>query len=217
MRKDNTRLLERLNKAVNAFVGSPDYQKIYVKWYGKQGFDWTLRKVVIVMTAGIILAVVLMALWRYISLMKLNRELTKGVAELKQAEQNRIRLETAITAAADAIALTDARGVIQYVNPAFERMTGFTKEEAAGRDLHIVEGGKHDEVFFREMREVLHRDGVWTGRLLGKKKDNTLYEEKCTYSLVKDNDGAIINNVAIKRHNRKAPAGVNGGRNGERE
>ena len=123
----------------------------------------------------------------------------RDVTERKQAEEERARLILAIESAADAIVMTDSIGSIKYVNPAFERITGYTKDEALGRDLHIVESGKHDEAFYRELRETLTHHGVWTGRLVNKKKDGTLYQEDCTYALVKNQSGEIINYVSIKR------------------
>lgn len=199
VRKNNSRLLKILNTGVSNFVGTPEYQDIYRKWYGKPSSYWTHKKIMVLMGSGTLLVIVLMALWRYISMFKLNRKLLNSISELKAAEQNRIRLETAIISAAEAIVLTDARGIIQYVNPAFERLTGFTKDEAVGRDLHILDSGKQDASYYREMREALQRDGVWTGRLVNKKKDNSYYQEECTYSSVKEPDGTIINYVCIKR------------------
>ncbi len=123
----------------------------------------------------------------------------RDITERKRAEEERARLVSAIEAAADAIVMTDSRGMIKYVNPAVERITGYTKDETLGRDLHILDSGKHDESFYRELRETLKRRGVWTGRLVNKKKDGTLYQEECTCTPVKNQSGEIINYVSIKR------------------
>lgn len=199
VRKSDAQLVVRLNKVVTEFVGSPEYQELYQKWYGKPKPYWTPKRIIFSMTVVAVFAVCLMALWRYLSLLKLNRVLLKNMAELERAEQNRIRLETAIKAAAEAVVVSDHKGVIQYVNPAFERITGYTEEEAKGNNLHLLDSGKHDEAFYKEIREVLKYQGVWTGRLVNKKKDGTFYEEDCTYSVVRDPSGKIINHVAIKR------------------
>jgi PAS domain S-box-containing protein len=90
-------------------------------------------------------------------------------------------------------------GVIQYVNPAFEQMTGYTKGETLGRTIHFLESGKHDEVYYQGLQETLQRDGVWSGNLVNKKKDGTLYFEECTVSPVRNRDNEIINYVYIKR------------------
>ncbi len=120
--------------------------------------------------------------------------------ERKRAEKELTRLAAAVEAAADAIVITEpARGAILYVNPAFEKITGYAREEAVGRNLHMLDSGSHDDTFYRDLRETLNRDGVWSGRLVNKKKDGTLYQEDCTYAPVKSESGEIINFISIKR------------------
>ena len=85
-----------------------------------------------------------------------------------------MRLASAVDSAADGVVVTEPlAGTIQYVNPAFEQITGYSKEEAVGRTLHILDSGKHDESFYQELREVIKREGVWQGRLYNKKRDGT--------------------------------------------
>jgi PAS domain S-box-containing protein len=117
----------------------------------------------------------------------------------KRAEEGRSLLATAMESTADAVVITDTRGFIQYVNAAFEQLTGYAKSEAVGVALHILDSGKHDEEFYEELREAIQRNGVWTGRLFNKKKDGTLYLEDCSYSPVKDETGNIINYISVKR------------------
>lgn len=117
----------------------------------------------------------------------------------KQAERERALLAAAIESSADAIVITNPRGFVEYVNAGFENMTGYTKQEALGCSLHILDSGKHDEAFFQTLRDTLLRDKVWSGRLSNKKKDGTLYFEDCTYSPVHDSQGAIVNYISVKR------------------
>ncbi len=128
--------------------------------------------------------------------------------ELREAEIRRARrkaeeklnlLAAAIEASADAVVVTDSQGYIQYVNPAFEHITGYSQQDVLGKTLHILDSGKHDEAFYSLMRDTVNRDGVWFGRLFSKKKDGTLYLEDCTYSPVRDQQGAITNYVSVKR------------------
>ena len=115
-------------------------------------------------------------------------------------EDEQMRLVSALESTAEAVVITDpASGKIEYVNSAFEQITGYAKEEALGRTLHILDSGKHDEEFYRKLRETLARDGVWRGQLLNKKKDGTLYYEDCTYSPVRGPSGEIMNYVSLKR------------------
>jgi PAS domain S-box-containing protein len=89
--------------------------------------------------------------------------------------------------------------MIEYVNPAFEQITGYTKNEALGHTVHFLDSGMHDEEFYRGLRETLRINGVWRGQLVNKKKDGSLYFEDCTFSPVKDETGRIINFVSVKR------------------
>lgn len=116
-----------------------------------------------------------------------------------KAQEDLARLASAAESAADAIVITDNRGYIQYVNPAFEHITGYKKDEVINRNIHILDSGEHGEDFFRKMRETLKQDNVWKGRLVNRKKDGTTYHEECTISAVRDSSGEIMNYVAIKR------------------
>jgi PAS domain S-box-containing protein len=124
----------------------------------------------------------------------------RDVTERKQAEEERARLVSAVESAGDAVVITHpATGVIQYVNRAFQQVTGYTRNDAVGRTLHFLESGKHDEEYYAGLRDALARDGVWNGRLVNRKKNGSLYYEDCTVSPVKNRNGEIINYVYIKR------------------
>jgi PAS domain S-box-containing protein len=115
-------------------------------------------------------------------------------------EEEQVRLASALESSADAVVITDpVSGAIQYVNHAFERITGYTKEEAMGRTLHFLESGRHSEEYFRELRDSLRRDGVWRGQFMNRKKDGSLYFEDCTFSPVRDQSGQIVNFISVRR------------------
>lgn len=121
------------------------------------------------------------------------------ITDRKRAEEERSRLVTAIEQAAEAVVITDAGGVIQYVNPAFEHITGYTRLEATGQTPRILCSGKHDASFYKEMWETIAGGRVWQGRIMNKRKDGVLYEEDMTISPVRNDSGAIVNYVALKR------------------
>jgi len=123
----------------------------------------------------------------------------RDITERKRAEEESFRLATAIEQAAEIVFITDTDGTIHYVNPAFEQVTGYTREEAIGQNARILKGGQHDEAFYEEMWDTLTRGEVWTGHLLNKKKNGTIYEEEATISPIKDETGRIVNYVAVKR------------------
>jgi two-component system cell cycle sensor histidine kinase/response regulator CckA len=126
-------------------------------------------------------------------------EYNLDITERKRAEKERLRLATAIEQSAENIIITDVEGTIQYVNPAFERTTGYTREEAIGRNPRFLQGENHDVRFYEEMWEALTSGKVWTGHLVNRKKDGTPYDEEATISPVKDASGKLVNYVAVKR------------------
>lgn len=123
----------------------------------------------------------------------------RDVTERRKAEEAFIRLTMAVEQAAEAIVITDTNGNIEYANPAFERITGYSREASVGRNIRILKSGKHDERFYRKMWETLSRGDVWTGRFHNRKNDGTLYEEEAVISPVRNASGKIINFVAGKR------------------
>lgn len=114
-------------------------------------------------------------------------------------EESRKRLATAIEQAAEAIMITDADGTTQYVNPAFQLVTGYSYEEIVGKNPRLLKSGKHDSHFYRNLWETISSGTVWKGRLTNKRKDGSLYQEEATISPVRDSTGKIINYVAVKR------------------
>ena len=121
------------------------------------------------------------------------------IAERKRTEEARARLVTAVEQAAEAIVITDANAIMLYANPAFEKITGYTRQEAHGQNPRLLKSGQHDAEFYRRMRAVLTAGGVWRGHLINRRKDGTLYEEDATISPVRNAAGAIVNYVAVKR------------------
>jgi len=123
----------------------------------------------------------------------------EDITERKRAEAERARLATAVEQAAETILITDLCGTILYANPAFEKITGYTRAEAVGQNPRLLKSGRHDNAFYRRMWETLGRGEVWTGRFINRRKDGGLYEEDATISPVRDAAGRMVNYVAVKR------------------
>jgi len=121
------------------------------------------------------------------------------VTERKRAEVERARLVAAVESTADAVAITDTDWVIKYVNPAFEKTTGYSKDEIIGQSLHILRSAKHDKTLYDEIWSTLKQGRVWRGHLTSNRKDETVYEEDVTFAPVNDDSGNVQNYVAIKR------------------
>lgn len=124
---------------------------------------------------------------------------TLDITERKKAELESHRLGTAIKQSADSIVITDPNGIIQYVNPAFEIVTGYKIDEVIGQTPRILNSGRHDAKYYKRMWDTIRKGNIWHGQFINKKKDGTLFDEEATISPVKDDHGMIINFVAIKR------------------
>lgn len=125
--------------------------------------------------------------------------LLQDITPMVLQEKDRILLETAVEQAAESIVITDRDASIIYVNPFFEKVTGYTKAEAVGQNPRILKSGKYDEFFYKEMWSALSTGNVWTGFIINQKKNGELYEEEATISPIMDSYGTIINYVAVKR------------------
>ncbi len=123
----------------------------------------------------------------------------RDVTARRRSEEAQKRLATAVEQAAEAIVITDSQGTIQYVNPGFERVTGFSQEEAIGQNPRILKSGQHDTKFYEQMWDTIQGGHVWSGRLVNRRKDGHIYHEEATISPVKDASGKIVNFVAVKR------------------
>jgi PAS domain S-box-containing protein len=123
----------------------------------------------------------------------------RDITERKQAEESHARLAMAVEQVAETVMITDTRGTILYVNPAFEKITGYTRAEVLGQNPRILESGKQDAEFFRQLWSLLERGEMWHGHFVNKRKDGTLYEEDASISPVRDGTGKVVNYVAVKR------------------
>ncbi len=123
----------------------------------------------------------------------------RDVTQHKKSEAARILLEAAVEQAVETVEITDPRGVIVYVNPAFERTTGHSREEVLGKTSRFLRTVHDDDETTRAMWDSVKKGNIWTGHLINKKKDGTLLEEDVSISPVKDSTGKILNYVAVKR------------------
>ncbi|MGD0548597.1 MAG: PAS domain S-box protein, partial [Terracidiphilus sp.] len=108
-------------------------------------------------------------------------------------------LAAAVEQAADSIVVTDISGKIQYVNPAFTAMTGYSAEEAVGRNPRILKSGLHSKAFYKELWETILSGQVWQGKLTNRRKNGTIYYEEMRVAPVLGSNGEIVSFIAVKR------------------
>jgi len=122
--------------------------------------------------------------------------LTLEIAERKQAEVAIRKLSSAIEKVADSIFITDCNGVIEYINPAFESITGYGREEALGQTPRVIKSGKHDEQFYQQIWETLLQGEVYRNVFINRRKDGELYHEAVTITPLTDESGKITHYIS---------------------
>ena len=118
--------------------------------------------------------------------------------ERKRAEVNALKLSKAIDQSPVSIVITDSKGAVEYVNPKFTEVTGYTVNEVLGRNQRMLKSGEHDSDFYRELWETILSGRDWHGEFLNKNKDGKLYWESTIISPVNDEEGKITHFVAVK-------------------
>jgi len=121
------------------------------------------------------------------------------ITERKVAEEQMNLQFSALTAAANGIAITARNGKIEWVNPAFTRLTGYSAEEAVGNFPRVLKSGQHPPGFYATLWATIVTGNVWHGELINKRKDGGLYTEEMTITPVRGADGEIAHFVAIKQ------------------
>jgi PAS domain S-box-containing protein len=122
------------------------------------------------------------------------------VTEERRREQHAALLATAVEQSGDSVEVADSDYRLIYVNPAFTRLTGWTREEAVGRvSAEILRSDQHTREFYRELQGTVERGEVWKGRLISRHRDGALIHQGATISPVREQDGRLSHFVAVKR------------------
>lgn len=123
----------------------------------------------------------------------------KAERERMRAEEDMRRLSMALEQTADTVMITDYERYIEYVNPAFEQLTGYSKEEVIGKKTYFLRSGVHDEAFYDELWNVISTGGVYRGVLVNRKRDGSLFYEEKTISPLRDTQGNITHFISTGR------------------
>ncbi len=118
------------------------------------------------------------------------------ISDRKQAEAQMSKLSRALEQSADAALISDPQGTIEYVNPAFERMTGYRRGELIGRNTRMFRSDKHDAAFYEKLWRTILAGEVFREVFVNRRKDGSLYYEEKTITPVKDHKGRITHFVA---------------------
>lgn len=129
------------------------------------------------------------------STMTIIRDLT----ERKKAQEELTRLALAIEQITEGVVIFNKNGIVEYSNPAFLKMTGYSYEEIKGKSISVLRSFQHSSDFYQAL-EISRKQGKeWKGRIINKRKDNSLYHEFMVLSPVRNTFGNVSHFVAVKR------------------
>jgi len=126
------------------------------------------------------------------------RGVVRDVTARKERERDLQLFQKAVEQAGHGIVITDREGTIEYVNPAYERDSGYSHTEAVGRNPRLVKSGKHDATFYETLWETICSGEVWEHELINRRKSGELYHVEQTIAPITDDDDAITHFVAIE-------------------
>ncbi len=125
--------------------------------------------------------------------------IVEDVTERKQVEAEKARLVTAIEQSAEAAVITNISGDIEYVNPAFTRITGYSREEVLGKNPRILKSGKQDPAFYQQLWATILKGEIWQGEIINRRKDGSLYTLQMSVAPVRGEHGKITHFIATEQ------------------
>ncbi len=121
---------------------------------------------------------------------------TQDITEFKQTEEKLRKLSSVVEQSAEVVMITDREGRIEYVNPAFEMVTGYSWEEVLGKKPNILKSGVYDDAFYRKMWETITSGKVFYADMKNRKKNGEIYIEQKIVSALRDSKGNITSFVS---------------------
>ena len=123
----------------------------------------------------------------------------QDVTEQRASQQRLQRLGMAIEQTSEAVIIANADADIEYVNPAFERMSGYTAAEVLGRNPRLLQSGRQPPAFYRAMWETLTAGRPWVCDFINRRKDGSEYRAAAIVSGIREPDGSLNGFVGVSR------------------
>lgn len=130
-------------------------------------------------------------------LAKLAEEFNNLISERAKFEEQLLLAAAVFEKSSEAMVITDADNHFLMVNPAFNKITGYSYEEIKGKTPAILKSGKQDETFYQNMWLSLGKHGCWSGEIINKRKNGELYPEWLNINVIKNNKGETIRHIAM--------------------
>jgi two-component system cell cycle sensor histidine kinase/response regulator CckA len=123
----------------------------------------------------------------------------RDITKKKRSEELLLKLSRVVEQTADSVLITNRDGVIEYVNPSFELMTGYAKDEVIGKTPRILKSGRHDATFYANLWNTILNGKIFHDVLTNRKKNGELFYTELTITPIKDNRGQITDFVSTDK------------------
>ncbi|RME40650.1 MAG: PAS domain S-box protein, partial [Deltaproteobacteria bacterium] len=144
-------------------------------------------------------ALILVSRWqirrRTLALRQNEQRLKEQIRKLEQTEEKLRKLSSAVEFSGGSIMITDRDGTIEYVNPAFTKISGYDASDAIGKTPRILKSGEQDQAFYEQMWNTIMEGNIWHGKVIDKRKDGTLFPAMLTIAPIRDANGVITHFV----------------------
>ena len=189
VQKGQSDLLEKINEGLAITKANGTYDLLYEKWFGlyevkEVGFLDLLKYLIPIF----LLFVSIGGYFFY-----------RRQVERKKTEDVFRMLSQAIDQAGESVIITDAEGSIEYVNPSFTRMTGYSAEEVLGKNPRVLKSGNQNKEYYERLWSTITSGKVWHSAVVDRRKDGSAYPALMTISPILNNDGKISHYVGTQQ------------------
>ena len=154
----------------------------------------------LIITALVSVTIIIFLAWLVLTFSRLNRKLKEQIEEREQAEAELRKLSRAVEQSPVTIVITDVHGTIEFVNPMFTKLTGYTAEEAIGQNPRILKSVNTSTDTYEELWSTITAGNTWEGEFYNKSKDGSLFWERAAISPLRDANGTITHYLAVKEN-----------------
>ncbi|WP_415884824.1 PAS domain S-box protein [Neptuniibacter sp. QD37_6] len=123
---------------------------------------------------------------------------TRDITQSRKNEEHIRLLSTTVEQSSSEVVITDTQGTIVYVNPMFTENTGYTAEEAIGKNSSIVQSGEMPVEFYKELWSTIKASNRWKGEILNRKKSGEKFWQSMSVTPIFDNNGVISHYLSLK-------------------
>jgi PAS domain S-box-containing protein len=199
VRRGNPELLARLSQAVTTFAGSAEYQQMVAFWYGRPTPFWTPKRIAWALSGLFLAGLLAMALWRYLTVTRLNSQLLAAMAKHHKAEQMAAGLAAIVASSGESIIGVDLDGVITSWNRGAEQLFGYLAAETVGRHVSMLVPDGHRDRDMDYLQKALQGEDVSQYETTRLTKDGRLLELSITLSPLWDESGRQVGLSGISR------------------